>query len=180
LRINRGITEALGPQGVLNGLMQADRFGLLKQIGFTWDALNSQWNQWVVGFNQDRQRYALESLLGMRDMDWRQLAMWLIAGVLSTSGLVGGLLLLKVYRRRKEPVAAAYDRFCAKLANAGITRALHEGPMDFLSRIVHERPAIAASARSVVEAYVALRYSPPARTPDVQAFVVLVRRFRIV
>ena len=179
LRINRGMTEALGPQGVLNGLIQADRFGLLKQIGFTWDAFNNQWNQWVVGFNQERQRYALETLLGVRDMDWRQLAIWLIVGVFSTGGMVGALLLLKVYRTRKEPVVAAYDRFCAKLARAGVTRAPHEGPLDFQSRLARERPAIAAAARPVVEAYIALRYAPPGGRPDLDAFVMMVRRFRI-
>ena len=180
LRINRGMTEALGPQGALNGLIYADKFGLLKQIGFTWDAVNNQWNQWVVGFNQERQRYAIESLLGLRDMDWRQLAIWLIVGVFSTSGIVGVLLLLKVYQRRKEPVVAAYDRFCAKLAKAGVTRAPYEGPMDFLSRLAIERPAIANNARPVVVAYVALRYAPPGRKSDLQEFVAMVRRFRIV
>ncbi|MBL0124989.1 MAG: DUF3488 domain-containing transglutaminase family protein [Betaproteobacteria bacterium] len=160
LRINRGMTEALGPQGVLNGLIQADRFGLLKQIGFTWDAVNSQWNQWVVGFNQERQRFAFESWLGVRDMDWRQLAIWLIVGMVSSSGVVGLILLMKIYRTRTEPVVAAYARFCAKLAKAGVSRAPSEGPMDLLSRLARERPALAVRARPVLEAYVALRYAP--------------------
>ena len=180
LRINRGMADALGPQGVLDNLIRADRFGLLKQIGFTWDAVNSQWNQWVVGFNQERQRYAFETLLGVQDMDWRRLALWLIAGIFSTGGGVGLLLLLKVYRKRKEPVVAAYDRFCAKLAKTGIHREPHEGPMDFLDRLTHERPAVAARARRVVEAYVALRYAQPASRTDLHVFVAMVRRFRIV
>ena len=180
LRINRGMNDALGPQSVLNRLIYVDRFGLLKQIGFTWDAFNNKWNQWVVGFNQERQRYAFETLLGVRDMDWRQLAIWLIAGIFSTGGIVGVLLLLKVYQKRKAPVIAAYDRFCAMLAKAGVTRAPHEGPMDFLSRLARERPEIAANARPVVEAYIVLRYSPPEDKSDLRAFVAMVRRFRIV
>ena len=90
------------------------------------------------------------------------------------------LLLLKVYRKRKEPVVAAYDRFCAKLAKTGIHREPHEGPMDFLDRLTHERPAVAARARRVVEAYVALRYAQPASRTDLHVFVAMVRRFRIV
>ncbi len=180
LRINRGMTEALGPQGVLNGLMQADRFGLLRQIGFTWDALNNQWNQWVVGFNQERQRFAFETLLGVRDMDWRQLAISLIVGIGASGGFVALFLLLKVYQRRKEPVVAAYDRFCAKLAKAGFKREPHEGPMDFLARLTQDRPAMAARARPVVEAYVALRYSRADGRPARNAFLAQVRRFRAV
>ncbi len=183
LRINRGMNEALGPQGVLNGLIQADRFGFLKQVGFTWDALNNQWNQWVVGFNEERQRYAFEKLLGIGNMDWRQLAIWLIGAILATGGMVSLVLLRKVYVSRKTPVIAAYDRFCAKLAKAGIARAPHEGPMDLLARIERERPALLAGARPLVEAYVAIRYSRPDALPsakaDVAAFVGLVRRFRI-
>ena len=179
LRINRGMNEALGPQGVLNGLIQADRFGLLKQIGFTWDAMNNQWNQWVVGFNQERQRHAFETLLGLDNMDWRQLAVWLIAGIFSTSGVVGLLLLMKVYQRRKDPVVEAYDRFCGKLAAAGITRAPNEGPLAFFKRATHERPAITVAAQPVFEAYIALRYARPDGRADRHAFAAMVRRFRI-
>ena len=183
LRINRGMDEALGPQGILNGLIQADRFGFLKQVSFSWDALNSQWNQWVVGFNEERQRYAFEKFLGLRDMDWRQLAIWLIGAIFSTGGIVGLLLLRKVYLTQKEPVVAAYEKFCATLAKAGIVRAPHEGPMDLLARIEQKRPALVASARPLVEAYVAIRYSRPGATPGANAnvadFVGLVRRFRI-
>ena len=111
-------------------------------------------------------------------MDWRRLAIWLIAGMLSTGGVVGLILLLKVYRTRKEPLVAAYDRFCAKLARAGVTRAPHEGPVDFLARLARERPAIAASARPLVEAYVALRYAAPDGDADLQQFLAMVRRFK--
>lgn len=183
LRINRGMDEALGPQGILNGLIQADRFGFLKQVSFSWDALNSQWNQWVVGFNEERQRYAFEKFLGLRNMDWRQLAIWLIVAIFSTGGIVGLLLLRKVYLTRKEPVLAAYENFCAKLAKAGVARAPHEGPMELMGRIEREVPALAANARPLLEAYVAIRYSRPPPQPgtkqDLAGFLGLVRKFRI-
>ncbi len=179
LRINRGMNEALGPQGLLNGLIQADRFGFLKQVGFTWDALNNQWNQWVVGFNEERQRYAFEKFLGIGNMDWRQLAIWLIGAIFATGGIVSLVLLRKVYVNRKTPVIAAYDRFCAKLAKTGIVRAAHEGPMDLLDRIARERPALADSARPVLEAYAAARYSPPEDGTNLARFMAMVRGFKV-
>lgn len=40
-------------------------------------AAGSFWNTWVVGFGNDRQRQ-LFGRLGMPDLDWRQLAIWLL------------------------------------------------------------------------------------------------------
>jgi transglutaminase-like putative cysteine protease len=179
LRINRGMTAALGPQGVFNNLIEADKFGVLQQIRFGWDALNNQWNQWVVGFSADRQRSLMEDVFGLADVDWRALAIWLIGGVLATGGMAALFLMLRAYRTRKPPLVQAYDRFCAKMAKAGLVRAAHEGPMDFLRRIEVEHPAAAPEARRVTEAYVALRYAPPSDALiDVRTFAAMVRRFR--
>jgi transglutaminase-like putative cysteine protease len=181
LRINRGMTQALGPQGAFNIMMEADKLGILRQLSYSWDAVNNQWNQWVVGFGQDRQRYAMETFFGAKDIDWRQLAIWLIVGVFSTGGAAGLLVLMRAYRHRKDPVVAAYDRFCAKLAKAGVARAPHEGPADLQVRIEHEKPAIAPSTREVLDAYVALRYAQPdasSRRNHFSHFTALVRQFR--
>lgn len=179
LRINRGINEALGPQGVMNNLIEADRFGLLRQMGFAWDAVNSQWNQWVIGFNQDRQRYALEMFMGLHDVDWRDLAIALLVACFVMGGISGGFLLVRAYRTRREPVAAAYQRFCEKLAAAGITRAPHEGPLDFLARIRREQPRAGDGAEAVIRAYVALRYAPGAGIAEAREFLGMVRRFTV-
>lgn len=160
LRINRGMTEALGPIGVINSLMEADKFGFLKNIAFSWDAINSRWNQWVIGFNQDRQRNAMEMLFGMKDIDWRGLAQLMLFAMFLLGGLAAAILLWRSYRMRKEPVVAVYEALCAKLARAGMVRLPHEGPVDFLRRIETERPDLAPDARAAIDAYVALRYSP--------------------
>jgi transglutaminase-like putative cysteine protease len=180
LRINRGFTAAVGPQGAFNIILAADTLGVLIQMRFTWDAINNQWNQWVVGFSADRQRAFMEDFFGLSDVDWRTLAVWLIGGVLITGGIAGLFLMLRAYQMRKEPVVAAYDRLCAKLAKAGFTRAPNEGPMDFLGRIESERPALAKEARPLMEAYVGLRYAPPqAQGLGLAGFLAMVRKFRV-
>ncbi len=181
LRINGGIEAALGPSGVFNTLMSADQLGVLRRMRFSWDALNNQWNQWVVGFNADRQRGMLDGF-GLQDTDWRSIAVLLIIGVIIAGSSVGGFLLLRVYRRRREPLVAAWDRLCAKLARAGFVRAPQEGPLDFLKRIAAADPALAASARPVIERYVELRYGPLADEAhgreQLRAFIRHVRRLR--
>ncbi len=177
LRINRGINAALGPVGVFDTIAEADVFGVLKQAVFAWDAINTEWNRWVVGFNQDRQQSMFEGF-GIPKVDWQTLAIWLIVGVFSAGGLVGLLVLAQGYRNRKPPVVAAYDRFCATMARAGLQREPNEGPYDFLARIKHDRPDDGAQAQLVIDAYVAARYAPS--TPTTQdAFLKAAHRFRL-
>ena len=180
LRINRGMSEAFGPLGVMNNLIDADKLGLLRQIAFSWDAMNTQWNRWVVGFSQDRQRDFLEGL-GMREVDWRSMAIWLIVAVLTVGGAVGMLLFLRAVQTRQEPLVAAYERLCAKLAKTGIKRAPHEGPVDYWQRLMRLRPNIAQKAAPLFETYVALRYtaSTEGASRSVRDFVWRVRRFRV-
>ena len=180
LRINRGMSETFGPIGVMNNLIDADKLGLLRQIAFSWDAMNTQWNRWVVGFSQDRQRDFLEGL-GMREVDWRSILIWLIVAVFSTGGVVGMFLYVRAVQTRKEPIVAAYERLCVKLAKTGIERALHEGPLDYWRRLQRCEPNIAGNAAPLFETYVALRYATHAGRPshDVRDFVSRVRRFRV-
>ncbi len=180
LRINRGISAALGPVGVFDNMVDADKLGILKSIAFTWDAINSEWNRWVVGFNQDRQRGLFEGI-GIPDVDWRTLAIWLIGGIFLAGGGVGLFLLLLAYRSRKSPVEAAYDRFCEELAGRGLKRASTEGPVDFLHRIQRDRPTAYADAKNVVDAYVATRYAPTAdHSASERRFIQLARSFRAI
>jgi protein-glutamine gamma-glutamyltransferase len=188
LRINRGFSAAIGPVGMFNTMMEADKLGLLKQLRYSWDAVNNQWNQWVVGFNNDRQKSLMDQL-GVKDMDWRTLAIWLIVGIVIASGSVGLFLMLRMYRTRKEPVVTAYEALCAKLARAGVTRAPHEGPIALLSRVQEKRPKLARQVAPLFESYVALRYGSLAepKTNDetttarqkLREFISAVRRFRV-
>lgn len=163
LRINRGLSAAVGPQGAFNIMMEADKLGILRQLRYSWDAVNSQWNQWVVGFNADRQRNLFENF-GIRDVDWRSTGLALLIGIFIAGGVVGGVLFWRVYQTQKEPVVAAYDRLCAKLAllksntGADLTRAPGEGPMDFLQRIASHHPRLVPELKPLFDQYIALRY----------------------
>ncbi|MEI6737714.1 MAG: DUF3488 and transglutaminase-like domain-containing protein, partial [Pseudomonadota bacterium] len=176
LRINRGISAALGPVGIFDTIAEADVFGVLKQAVFAWDAINTEWNRWVVGFNQDRQQSLFDGF-GIPKVDWQTLAMWLLVGVFLAGGLVGMLVLAQGYRKRKPPVVAAFERFCARTARAGLIRQPNEGPLDFLNHIQHERPDAYIEAKIVVEAYIAARYAPHSPTA-INLFLRAVRAYR--
>jgi transglutaminase-like putative cysteine protease len=157
VRVEGGVNAALGPIGVLPSLIAADRLHVLANLRFAWETLNSHWNQWVLGYNQERQRHLL-GRLGIDDVDWKSLALWLGIGSLVVGGLVGLGLVLRDLPRRRDAVVVAWDRYCAKLAAQGITRAPHEGPADYLARVAAARPDLAEEARAITERYIAARY----------------------
>ena len=94
----------------------------------------------------------------MREADWRSMAVWMIIAVISTGGTAGLFLYLRALQTRKEPIVAAYERLCRKLAKTGVVRAPHEGPVDYLNRLHAVQPDIAKSVAPLFEIYVALRY----------------------
>lgn len=176
-RIDIGINAALGPIGVFPSLIAADRFGILSNLRFAWDALNSQWNQWVLGYNVDRQRQFLNSL-GLDALDWRSLAVYLTIAAFVVGGLVALGLVLRDLPGRRDPAVVAWERFGAKLAAAGLVRAPHEGPLDFLARVEIARPANAAAAREITSRYVEARYGAGISKRESRELLALVRSFK--
>ena len=158
LRVEGGVNAALGPIGVLPNLIAYDHFGILSNLRYAWQMMNSQWNEWVVGYNFDRQRSFFSSL-GFRDIDWRTLGFWLMVATFVVGGAVSLGLLVRDRPRPIEPALAAWNRFCAKLAAAGVARAPHEGPLDFLARVKSIRPQCAAPAEDITRRYVEARYA---------------------
>jgi transglutaminase-like putative cysteine protease len=180
LRINRGMTEALGPLDVFDTVAGYDGLGLLKRIAFSWDALNNQWNQWVVGFNQDRQRSAMASWFNIEEADWRDLAKLLLFGAALAGAIAAGFVLIRQLRTRRDPVVEAWDELCAKLVNCGIVRAPHEGPMLLAQRVQEMHLEIAAPVLPLIEAYIALRYQKTLNSPQqIESWIRSVRRFKI-
>jgi transglutaminase-like putative cysteine protease len=176
-RIDNGINAALGPIGVTASIIAADRLGILSNVRFAWDALNSQWNQWVLGYNIDRQRQFL-ARLGIDAFDWVNLATWLGALAFVVAGAVSLALVLRDLPGREPPAVRAWRRFGDKLAKAGLARAPHEGPLDYLARIRTARPDLAGEAEAITERYVRARYGEGLSPGEARELARRVRDFR--
>jgi transglutaminase-like putative cysteine protease len=175
MRVESGLAAAVPAGDPLPFLVRAD-LSWLRALRFNWEALANYWNQWVVGYNVERQRDLL-SRLGMPSPSWEKMAMtlfWLV-------GLVVAVLSLWMLRRAREqdPVARAWRRFCRKLARHGTERGRAEGPRAFAARAAAEQPHVSADVAAISELYVQLRYGP---MPDPASLALLrqrVREFRI-
>lgn len=174
VRIEQGIAAA-APRGALLPLFMRSGSSLLKSLRNNWEALTNNWNQWVLGYNPDRQREML-SRLGVHQPSWQTLAVmlfWSVAGVV----LLIALWLLRNIRREDE-VHRTWLRFCAKLARAGLTRAGAEGPLDYADRVSSRLPVRDAEVRAIAGLYADLRYGPRTEAPSIARFRYLVREFR--
>ena len=177
VRVEQGVNAALGPIGVVPSLIAADRLGVLAGLRFGWQVLNGRWEQWVVGYNSERQRDFF-ARLGYPSIDWRTLGFWLLVSTFAIGAAVTLGLLVRERPRRGDASLAAWNRYCAKLASAGLPRSPHEGPLDYLARVKAARPAIAGSAEEITRRYVAARYGPGASREDLRALAARVREFR--
>ena len=124
----------------------------------TWDSLANSWNQWVLGYNPERQRQLLWRT-GIDDATWRTLAVILVVATAIVTLVLSAFMLRRLKSIVQDPVKRAYLGFCAKLARKGLLRHPAEGPLDYANRICAARPDIAAAVNRIIGIYVALRYA---------------------
>lgn len=150
---------------------------LLHRIGLGVDALNSGWQRWVLGYSKERQ----QQLMQMLGLDFLQ-GIRLAVGMLAAAALIVAVMSLWILlrdRREKDRVRHGYDRFCRKLARAGLPRKPHEGPRDYSRRVSMARPDLAGQVAGISRLYIVLRYGQAGRGRAGQRrFRRMVRQFR--
>lgn len=176
-RIELGLSEALPDGERVRGAILRQLYGL-RALSQGWDALNSLWTDWVLGYGPERQ-LALLARLGLPQGDWRALVIGLVVLV----GVVMGGLTLWLARRQRPPpepeAARLYREFCRRMGKAGLQRKPQEGPRDFAARVAAEQPASAAAAARITRLYLALRYEARGGEDDLLEMLRLeLRRFR--
>lgn len=188
-RIERGLAGAL-PQRFAQPLIT--RFApvwstdALQKFKFNWEAVTNTWNQWVLNYSPDRQKETLERL-GMKTPSWQDMVIAMTIGMGLVSLVVTGWLLKA--RREHDPVQRAWERFCKRLARAGVVRAPAEGPLDFAQRAATELHArqvggaalgtLQAGVRAIAETYARLRYGPQRDAAGVRQFLQMVKELRV-
>ena len=156
-RIDSGIRSALPESSLIPGLATVEQLEWLRSFRLSWDAVNNEWNQWVIGYNFERQK-RLMAQLGQKDASWQDLTVMLMIACAAVVAALSAFLLLRRVRRKRDPAQAAYENFCARLAKLGIERQPFEGPMDFSRRVQTIRPELGPAAAAITAIYVVLRY----------------------
>jgi len=129
----------------------------LRQLGFLWDAANNRWNQWVIGFNDEKQRDLL-AWLGMKNSDGYSQVVLLAVSVVVIL-VIAALFLLRSQRIKQSRVQRIYERFCLSMAKRGVIRRANEGALDFSARIVQKYPHLKDTVSEITQDYYQIRYA---------------------
>jgi transglutaminase-like putative cysteine protease len=173
LRIEAGIAGAVPAGDPLPLLVRTDSVWL-RQLRFTWDAASNGWNQWVLGYNPERQLRMFQRA-GIHKPNWQNLVIALTAATGLAVLVLAAIVLRRLRARVRDPVVTAWLLFSRKLEARGLPRAGGEGPLDYARRIAAERPSLGEPAMAVAQLYANLRYGP---SRDARAVAELARRVR--
>jgi transglutaminase-like putative cysteine protease len=158
-RVQRGLSAAVSDNALLP-FMERDPPQWMRDLRFNLDALANQWNQWVLGYDTERQ-FAFLTRLGMESITWQKMAFDMATGLGIVIALFSLFMMRHLYTHQPDKVQAAWLKLCRKLAKAGLPRAAHEGAQDYAARVAAARPDLAEAIHDLASRYTALRYGAP-------------------
>jgi transglutaminase-like putative cysteine protease len=175
-RIENGIENAGLERELLPAILISDN-AIFQRAGFILDSFHHSWNQWVVGYNRDRQNELLE-LLGFYNATSGDLVMWLVVLMTLAGGLVAWWVIRNAPARQKDVIRLYYDRFCRKLEKAGIAHRPNEGASEFMVRVARILPEKKHELSVITGDYEHLRYGRDISEQRIKRYIRAVRRFR--
>jgi len=175
-RVEKNLNAALSPAESRPFYMQLNT-GIFQSMRFYWDALDNQWNQWIVGYDAERQQNLLSSFLNKK-LALSDLILLMVI-TFSIALIIIILFIMKPWQKQKlDPVLRVYQQFCEKLSSQGIERQLHEGPLDFAQRATEKLPQQRNSIELITRLYIRLRYEAFNNRKQFDQFKQLTREFK--
>ena len=155
MRVEQGL-EAVVSDAERELLGGSRHTGTLAAWSLRWDALNHQWQRWVIGYDRDQQLTLWRQLGLSPDLSW-QIALLILAPI-------GGWALLLIGWSGRRPKIPQDDRlwrqWCALMQRRGVKINHNEGPQDYGQRLAQQWPQHAQHLQQCAEAFANLRYGP--------------------
>jgi len=175
-RVERNLNAALDQSETRPFHMQINS-GFIKDILFYWDAMDNQWNLWVIGYDEKFQQRFLENIFNKKI----ELSEIIIIMVSSFTALlfILAIFILKPWKKPKiDPEVKIYNDFCSKLASRGIHREPHEGPVDFSKRAIMAMPEKEKTIELITHLYTRLRFEANHNESQYRQFRDQVKNFK--
>lgn len=164
-RVERGIRAALSDGEPLPALLTTN-LGWLIEVRNQWEAVNNRWNQWVLGYNPERQKELLDKL-GLNNPGWKTL----VTALMVTMTVL--LLLLAAWtfrpRRDRDQARVIWKKAIRRLESRGVSCPPWETPLALAQRLNHEVPDLAPPVLLLAQLVMAARYQDvPPKLEDLQ------------
>jgi len=181
-RIEAGIEDALAGDWLPGFLKRGQGEWLtdwIDNLEMTWEAVNTRWNIWFMGFSAEDQ-FALLQRFGI-SMGRR--GGWLLFMVLPPLFILVAALAGRMVRRARSQPAEdealrIYTRFLKKMARAGLPKPPHQGPLDYARSVIRQVPEWENDVEGIAGLYIGLRYGTDEVNQALKMFRQRVRRFR--
>jgi transglutaminase-like putative cysteine protease len=128
-----------------------------KVVQQRWDWLNEQWDEMVMGYDQESQMELAEKL-GFSKQGLPALAAIMVAGLVLSLSIL--FLLMRKPRPPEDEAVKLYRVLCKKLARQGVPRHPWEGPHAYARRASEIFPAASREVTQLGDLYADLRYGP--------------------
>ncbi len=155
-RVQRSLSAAVSNNAALP-FMARNPPQWMRDLRFNLDTLANQWNQWVLGYDTERQ-FAFLMRLGMESVTWQKMALNMMSGLGIVIALFSLYMLRHLFTQQPDKVQAAWLKLCRRLTKAGLPRAAHEGAQDYAARVAASRPELAEAILDLATRYISLRY----------------------
>ncbi len=138
-RVEKGLSEAVKEEGsfLSDSVLASARYNhveLIRWMRLRVDALNYNWQRWVVGYDGQTQQNILSQWLGQVTFQSLAVLMAIIGGVVVTIAffMLGG----GEKRVHVDKVVLEFERFCKSVEAMGVKIGVGETPKQFAARLV--------------------------------------------
>jgi len=150
LRLNSNLTK---PAHLFESSWLSEQ---MKQMRFAWDAVNNRWNQWILGYNNKRQK-AFFAAIGIPEITWQGLSQLLFSILAVLTGLLAFIVFSNPSKKQNE-VQNNYLKFLKKLKKYNLVKIESEGAHNFSQRIITKLPERKNTIEQITLLYQQLRY----------------------
>lgn len=155
LRIEQGLDDALSDE--IASFRIQNKNPLFGNLLYSWDNLQHSWNDWVINYDDQKQRRFLSKLdLGIENAGDMIIALVILLG--SMSGL---FWLTSWYRERParpEQYEILFRRFLRKMSRLGYQKKDSEDVRQFLQRIDQAQASQHSQITQLVKLYIQIKY----------------------
>ncbi|MFP4650709.1 MAG: DUF3488 and DUF4129 domain-containing transglutaminase family protein [Desulfobacterales bacterium] len=174
-----GVLSGEGKEGGLAGRYLSPVNYLIKRVKLGWDAVSLQWEALFAGYSRDSQM-ALLKKIGIHWQSWKTPAAALGLGLVLAAVITALYWLIQLQGpvpRKRDPVKKQYEKFCTKLARAGISRSPDTGPREFAEFCAARLPLHKDKIHEITETYIRLKYKKDQDPEDAKRLRAMVRTF---
>lgn len=162
-------TAAVSPERIEKGIdatvLEADELPMfvgqinpwVKEAYLNWDNINNHWNQWVLGYDNQKQLDFLNKLSGKK-LNMTDIAIAMISMLLLTMLITAGFV-LKRGRLTRTPTQQLYTQHMKQLKKMGVETHADEGALSLARRAGQQYPAQADALLAIATLYNELTYS---------------------